>query len=283
MYTKKVLCIVLLHICFSAFCAHKTLFPLKDQKDDSEETKKKQLVTQWHYEPWWSLLARSPIDKDPDLWTQYIQALQEGREDHVRTLLPRMATGNTYPKYYFNRTSVDLPIDDCSGLAAVVEAKTLSDEAKITLMHIIINFYQPKKAQCNQNWFSSCNLLCNQRRAALIAYGRAKAGESCLKLKGSDVMLKEIYGSPNKAFITQDALNILQIQGKIVLLASFTALRTTQHETKRLLSDFNCFHHGSDAKYSPSEYYHQIAQPVITGSMPYSDCCTKQKLLCKRG
>ena len=282
MYTQKGLYIMFVYIPVFIITLHNSLYSAdrKEQKDVKKEQPK--LITQWHYEPWWDLPTLSPIDQGPDLWTQYIEALKAGEVNKVCRLLQLMETkATTHPKNYFKRDQEELPINDCSGLAAVVEAKALSDQIKITLMEIIINFYQPKKDECDQNWLSPCNLLCNKRRKTFIVYGLAKAGERCLELNGSDSLRTHIY-TTHGAFITQDALTTLKTQNKIDLMNTFAKLRTQQHENKQLLSDFNCFHRGSGYDYAASEYYYQVAQPVITQRMLRSASWWRRTQLCNK-
>ena len=235
---------------------------------DHKEQKKDKPTPQWHYEPCWDLLGPWNNNQYRDSWTDYIEAIQEGNIDSVSTLLPLMATAATTPKNYFNY-SEELPFKDCSGLAAVIEAKGLSYENKIKLIAIIRDFFQPKKKECEPRWFFPCKSLCNQLRETFVIYGLAKAGERCLALEGSDALREHIYGTC-QAYITQDAIAILKEQKKTDLEDTFTKRRAQQHEHKQLLLIFNCIK--SSNKEWPngnqSEYYRKVAQPVITGIKP---------------
>ena len=210
-----------------------------------------------------------------NIWPYYIEAIKTGAVDNVRILLPLMATKDTYPRYSFNNSDQELPINDCSGLVTAIEAKSLkTDEAKIALMKMIIDFYQPHTLKCGPSCCFSCTSHCNQRRATFIIYGLAKAGEHCLALKQSEDMQKYIYETC-QAFVTKDALRILNTQGKTDLNQQFQERRLQQNREIQLLLAFNCFNTGS-------AYYHKIAQPVINNLRLGASSLSLWPQLCKK-
>jgi len=209
-----------------------------------------------------------------NIWPYYIEAIKAGKIDNVRILLPLMMTKTTYPKNGIDKDDKDLPMRDCSGLVTAIESE-LSDAAKMALMDTIINFYQPLTLKCGPSCCFSCTSRCNQRRATLIIYGKAKAGKRCLERKGSKELLTYIYDT-HQAYIPNDIIKILKIQGNIDLMNKFQERQTRQNREKQLLLSFNCFE-------ETLIYYLQVAQPVICNNKPDVPCWSPWQTLCHKG
>jgi hypothetical protein len=275
---------------------------------ERKEQKTNTLTTaQWHYEHWWhpehSIASKTEINKilkcmlfkralqkhdtekirlyapGLDLWSMYIEALKAGQMYSVSELLKLISTKGAYIQDSCGDFYRELSSNDCSGLVTVIEARLLSDEVKKQLIDMIIDCYQPNKLECEEGCCFSCTSRCNQRRAAFIVYGLAKAGERCLELKKSEELRKYIYDT-RQAYITQDALNILERQHQTDLKKTLTLRRDQQNRHKQLLLIFQCI---KSTKLGLScQYFQEIAQPVITNRRPDAFSLSLWPQLCNK-